>query len=177
MSAQKRHWLHTVHWGHLGYDDPGTLEEFMKAMNEWIENLTKATTLRYLCGQVEKCPDTGRLHGQMYTEWKKSLRFGELLKIAPSDLEYRKGTRTEARDYVTSAVWKGKDKGKVADLPAYGEWRPDSEASGKKTTQKEQAIHYILEGLTPQEISWKDPLVYFTHHYAIHRLWEARNGV
>lgn len=177
MSEQKRHWLHTVHSGHLELDPKHTLQEFIDAMNGWFENLTKDTRLRFLCGQVEQCPETGTYHGQMYSEWKKSLRFAELIKVAPSHAEYRKGTRTEARDYCSSSIFNGKEKGKVADLPAHGEWRPDSEASGKKPTQKERAIHYILEGLTPQEISWKDPLVYFTHHYAIHRLWEARNGV
>lgn len=176
MAEQKRHWLHTVHSGHLGLELGHTLQEFIDGMNGWVENLIQDTRLRYLCGQVEKCPETGTFHGQMYTEWKKSLRFAELIKVAPSHAEYRKGTRTEARDYCTSSVYGGKEKGKLADLPAFGEWRPDAEASTKRVTQKEQAIHYILEGLTPTDIALKDPLVYFTHHYAINRLWEARGN-
>ena len=177
MADQKRHWLHTVHAGHLGLKDGIELQEFIDGMNHWCSNLMLDTRLRYMCGQVEKCPETGTLHGQMYTEWTKSLRLSELIKVAPSHAEYRKGTRTDARNYCTSTIYNGEDKGKLADLPAFGEWREDTEGKTRKDTQKELAIHYVVnEGLTPNEIARKDPLVYFTYHYAIERLYNARSS-
>lgn len=174
MAEQKRHWLHTVHAGHLGLEDGHSLQEFIDGMNAWCSKLRDDTRLRYMCGQVEECPDTGTLHGQMYTEWNKSLRLSELIKAAPSHAEYRKGTRTDAKDYCTLSVYDGKDKGKIADLPAFGEWREDTEGRTKRESQKELAIHYLVnEGLTPNQIAAKDPLVYFTYHYAIEKLYAA----
>lgn len=174
MAEQKRHWLHTVYAGHIGVESD-RLMEFIEGMNRWIEKISQDSRIRYICGQVEKCPTTGRLHGQMYSEWKVSFRKVELIKIAPSNVEAREGTRTDAKNYCTLAVYKGKDKGQMASLPAFGEWREDSEGATNKSTQKELALHYIVnEGLTPQEISHVDPLVYFTHSHAINRLYEAR---
>ena len=174
MAEQKRHWMHTVYAGHIGVEDD-SLISFIEGMNRWILKISEDSRIRYICGQVEKCPTTMRLHGQMYSEWKTSFRIAEIIKIAPSNVEAREGTRTDARDYCTLAVYKGKEKGQMASLPAFGEWREDSEGATNKSTQKELAIHYIVnEGMTPEEISHHDPLVYFTHSHAIGRLYEAR---
>lgn len=144
-------------------------------MNGWVKAIADDSRNRYVCGQVEKCPTTDRLHGQMYTEWKQSLRLSELVKAAPSHAEARKGTRTDAKNYATLSVYKGKDKGQMASLPAFGEWRVDKEGE-TEMTQKERAIHYIVEdGLTPTEIAFRYPLVYFTHSHNIQRLYNARN--
>lgn len=59
-------------------------------------------TVKYACYQVEKAPDTGKLHVQGYLELKESWRYSrikELFGRKDIHLEARRGSRDEARDY------------------------------------------------------------------------------
>lgn len=60
------------------------------------------TTVKYACYQIERSPETQKLHIQGYLELSKPSRMGpvkEILKNSKAHLEPRKGTREQARDY------------------------------------------------------------------------------
>ncbi len=180
MAGQKRHFVSTVHAGHLKLPDDTVEERFIEAMEEYVGAMGSDPDLRYLCGQVEKCPESGRLHGQLYSEWKKSFRNKELASRWPAHYSFLKQkceNRTGGRDYCTSATWDGKDKGQVKVLPAFGEWRPEKKVQVDPRTLKVKAIHYLIEeGLSPQEIAFRDPEVYFAHGAKIVHLYNALQG-
>ena len=165
---QRRHWCHTIHFAHLGVVD-GDEQAFHQAFGElWVE-LEKDTRLRYAGGQIERGKN-GRLHAQVYTEWKASLRMNQVRKAVPSHAEPREGTRSQARDYVR------KSEGRECAMPDLGEWRAErgDDTFGKQEGPKQRALRLITEvGLNPWEIAVEDPDAYFTFSTAIHRLWEA----
>ena len=94
---QRRHWLCTVFAGHVENE---ALENF----DEWWSQLCDLPGLRYAVGQVEKSPSTGKLHIQGYTEWTSSLRPSELATRLQAHWEFRRGSRSEARDYCRLAT-------------------------------------------------------------------------
>jgi hypothetical protein len=168
MAAQKRHWISTVHFTHLGVVD-GEEEAFGEALAKVWDGLNADTRLRYATGQLER-GEGGRLHAQIYTEWKVSMRRSQVAKVLPSHLEPVRGTRTQAREYCR------KSEGRVLTLPELGEWRPERGDSsfGTKDGPKARAIALITEkGMHPIEIAQHDPEAYFTFSTAIHRLYEA----
>lgn len=165
---QRRHWIHTIHFRHLGVVD-GDEEAFHKAFGElWIE-LEKDTRLRYAGGQIER-GEEGRLHAQVYTEWKESLRIKQVTKAVPSHVEPREGTRTQARDYCR------KSEGRECAMPDLGQWRAErgNDTFGNNDGPKKRALRLVTErGLDPIQIAVEDPEAYFTFSTAIHRLYEA----
>ena len=163
MSGQYRHWVHTVQCGHL---DTENEEVFTAAVLQLWEMLEGNANLRYATGQLER-GEGGKLHAQIYTEWKKAYRVGEVTKWLPSHAERRTGSRNQARLYVTKA------EGREMALAPIGEWRPDRE-SGGTVRPKARALQYIIkDGLTPKEIAVMDPECYFTHYRAIQELYRA----
>ena len=86
MTGQYRHWMVTVHAGHVDIntddyeaDEDGGAErlatDLISAYNAHWEVLREHDDLRYAIGQVETT-SSGRLHIQAYTEWKRSFRWG-----------------------------------------------------------------------------------------------------
>lgn len=64
--------------------------------------LPSPPTIKYLVAQLERCPDTQRIHWQGYVELPKTMRIGavkELFGDSTMHLEKRRGTREEARAY------------------------------------------------------------------------------
>lgn len=58
--------------------------------------------VRYVVYQLEKCPDTGRMHYQGYMETKKGKRLAGMKKLpglGGAHFSVRRGTRKQARDY------------------------------------------------------------------------------
>lgn len=185
MAGQKRHFVSTVYAGHLCDGSAKQMEsmmeqsQFIEAMNAYCMSMNNDEMLRYRAGQVELCPKTGRLHGQLYTEWRRSFRFKELASRWPGDYTVAKdtksATRTGGRDYCTSSG-KWIDKPMIHSLPAFGEWRPEK-VSEVKQTQKEIAIYCLIqEGMNPRDIAEAHPEVFFTHGSKIRSLWNALNG-
>ena len=154
-NEQKRHWVSTVWPGHIGFDrwDDLSLELFLDDEAELIDayeacwrDLADAPGLKYGIAQIERSPDTGQLHIQAYTEWAQSKRRSEVYKIFPSDLDWRRGHRTDARDYCRVKVYRGKDKGQVKRLPELGEWRTEKSPG---FSPKQRALSYLRDGLSP----------------------------
>ena len=175
MAGQKRHWVHTVHKGHIGNEDM-TDDTFAALVRVLFEGLAEDTRCRWFSGQFEICPDTDRYHAQCYSEWHSSLRMSEVIKAIPSHVEIREGTRTQARDYSL------KEETRVDELGSYGEWLPDAEETARLTGGKSSktlssiAVAAIVEeGMTPEQIALEHPKVYFQHYPRIHALFEARS--
>lgn len=161
---QKRHWMVTVFPGHVGLDELDDDKLVIDELQKYWQELKDAPGLRYAIGQIERAPQTGRLHIQAYTEWQRSLRVSEVNNRFSAHLEPRLGGRDDARDYCRKATWKGKDKGQVLRLPEFGKWRTVKPA---KVSPKQRALDYLRKGLSPADILRVDPDVYFTHYRAI----------
>ena len=144
-----------------GCSDEEIIEEYKIY---WSGTVQHAPNLLYAVAQVERSPETGHLHIQAYTEWRTSKRRNEVSKLVCGHLEYRKGTRQDARDYCRKAQWKGKDKGQVLRLPVFGEWR---EAKPQQISPKQRVLQLLKMGFAPAEILQRDPEGYFTHYRAI----------
>lgn len=176
MELQRRHWGMTVQYGHLKtpIDDCGIATEiqeeaFEYAIREWWQLLVVAPGLRYAVGQIERCETTGRLHGQIYTEWKSPTRGKTLAGRYPSSVKARWADRDVCRAYHK------KTETRVEILGEFGEWRPDK-VSGT-ATPKLRAIQYIVkDGLSAKDIAEIDPECYFTHHRSINELIAARQA-
>ena len=171
MSGQRRLFIHTVHKKHLG-DAEMSDETFVDTMGKVFGSLTEDQRLRYVVGQFEICPDSGRLHGQLYSEWRKSLRITDIVKVLPSHVEMKSknSNRTECKAYATKEASRAK-QGLIGE---FGEWRPE-EVKVVAPKQKEIALDMLVRlGLTPEEIALQAPEVYFTHYHAIQSLFNAR---
>ncbi len=167
-NPQKRHWMVTIWPNHLdleGCSDEEIIEEYKIY---WSSVVQYAPNLVYAVAQVERSPETGNLHIQAYTEWRTSKRRNEVSKLVCGHLEYRKGSREDARDYCRKAQWKGKDKGQVMKLPEFGEWRL---AKPQQISPKQRVLHLLKLGFAPEEILHKDPEGYFTHYRAIDHMY------
>ncbi|AMH87744.1 replication-associated protein [Pacific flying fox faeces associated circular DNA virus-1] len=60
--------------------------------------------LKYACYQIEKCPDTGRLHAQGYLHFKRSIKLGGLKKLPGFEAAHFEGAKADLqanRNYCT----------------------------------------------------------------------------
>lgn len=163
---QKRHWIGTINAGHMP-----------EGHAVWWDNLQKQPGLRFAACQLEESPKTGNVHLQVYTEWTTSLRLSELRNRASGHWEPRRGSRTEARDYCSHKFYHGEPKGRIDGPWEFGEWRKEGTVTDD-LTPKQRALHYMMvQGMTPQDIAFYYPDVYFTHHRAINELYEVTLGV
>ena len=147
----------------------------LESFDEWWEHLLQQPGLRYAIGQVEKAPDSGKLHIQCYTEWTVSLRLKEIAGRAQANWAFRRGSRSEARDYCRLTHYHGVSKGKVRDLPEHGEWRPEGTVS-EDMTPKQRALQFLANGMSPREIAQHYPDIFFTHHRAIIETFRISQG-
>jgi len=168
MNVQKRHWAITIYAGHIGLDDDFSDEEIIDAMRSHWESVNDLPGIRYAIAQIERCPSSQRLHIQGYLEFKDSKRKGTIYKMYPCHLEYRKGSRDDARDYCRKKIVKGKDKGQVCRLPEFGEWRKERTTG---ISPKQRAIEMLKKGFTPAQILQYDVDAYFTHYKAIESVY------
>ena len=183
-NPQKRHWMVTIWPNHVlanvHQDERWTEEDEIDLielyLEYWENDVRHAPGLVYAVGQIEESPETGQLHIQAYTEWQSSKRRSEISKIIAGHLEYRKGSREDARDYCSKKKWKGKDKGQVMKLPIVGKWR---KARKQQVSPKQRVLNLLRLGFAPEEILQKDPEGYFTHFRAIDHMYNqmVRAGI
>ena len=164
MNQQKRHWCSTVWPKHIGYEATDDEAELIDAFTAFWEELTEAPGLKYGIAQIERSPHTGSLHIQAYTEWSSSKRLGEVYKLLPSNLDFRRGSREVARDYCR------KTDTRVKVLPEIGKWRKEKSAA---ISPKQRALALLRQGLSPAEICAVDPECYFTHWRSIKAVYES----
>lgn len=78
---------------HDYYEHPSTLNKITTGKGAEIEPT-------FICGQEEKCPETGRWHRHVYIEFKNKVKFNTLKRKYPQiRIESRKGTAEQARHY------------------------------------------------------------------------------
>ena len=169
-NPQKRHWMVTIWPQHLDLEDCSDTEIIDAYYDYWDRHVRFAPNLLYAVAQIERSPETGNLHIQGYTEWKSSKRRNEVSKLITGHLEYRKGSREDARDYCRKKIWKGKDKGQVKKLPVIGEWR---QAKPQSISPKQRVLNLLRLGFAPEEIMVRDPEGYFTHYRAIDHMYNT----
>lgn len=94
--------------------------------------------IKYLTGQLEQCPETQRLHWQLYVEVDPQQRLSALQRVFPTcHVERRGGTQAEAIAYVT------KEETRVRPPVVYG--TPRVSHQGQRT-DLEDAIELLKAG-------------------------------
>ncbi len=105
--------------------------------------------MNYLCYQLERCPDTYRLHWQVYLELHKRHRVTGVKKIIgnKAHIELCKGQPSENRKYCSKD-----DTAMPNTFQEYGEITPDVEKQQGKRTDCTKIIDLIKQGKTDGEI-------------------------
>lgn len=134
--------------------------------------------IKYAVCQEEQPNGFGtRTHLQGYVEFSRSKRLTEVKKILGFNsihLEYRKGSRADARGYSSSKTWKGVDKGRIGGPFETGKWRNDFAGSvSERKTPTDTAVACLLKGMTPADIAAEHPRTFFTHSRKILDTYEA----
>ncbi len=176
MANQYRHWMVTVQPGHCGIDrmDPDGIYDGTRTIEDWDEytlgvveefrehwqRLSECNDIRYAIGQIE-VDSKGFYHIQAYTEWKVSLRIGEIAKRWSGHYEQRNGTRDQARDYCR------KKDTRIEELPTIGEWRVDPHDNHRESLRIRALRAITVDGMSPYDIARELPEVYFVHHSGI----------
>lgn len=101
-------------------------------------------SVRYAIGQLEKCPNTGRLHWQVYAELTKPCRISAVKGIfgRRAHIEFRKGSKHQAVEYCT------KEDTRVLGPYSFGET-----AKPGKRTDIESLHESLKSGKSIKEVS------------------------
>jgi len=168
---QRRHWMVTVQLSHMGCDEETSEGDVEASLREMWETACADPRVGYGCGQLERGGE-GRLHGQMYLEFSKSLRNTQVRKVLPGWATHMLTTRTNCRTYCRKAS--DDESERVARLPDFGEWNPERGYGVELLGPKQRCLQMLVkEGMTPEEIAKSDPEAYFTFHAAIKATWNA----
>lgn len=149
------------HWCFTSYED---------AWPAWIPD-----KMVYQVYQVEKCPDTGRIHIQGYVEFKRSVRLNsakKLLKLLKAHLEPRQGSRQQARDYCMKEESRLIHPDQEAGPWEYGEW---SEGETKRSDLL-TAIQSIQEGKPWKDLVAENPAVAIRYYKNLFSVWNIFNS-
>lgn len=164
---QKRHWIGTIHHGHLsdGEYDAAEAEKLFEILLDDIHE-GNIVGLTFAQGQME-ITSNERLHLQLYCEFKTSLREKEVENRIPGRWDFRVGDKNSVIKYMT------KTPSKVGMEFKWGTMKLDKVAPENRP--KTRALMYLIQdGLTPAEIAILDPECYFTHYAAINALFNMR---
>lgn len=120
-------------------------------LDQWISD----GNIVFGCGQLERAPETGTPHLQMYVVTKEnpSNKNGFGVKWmkenihSTAHLDKREGTHEEARDYCTLPEYKGKPKEVLAGPWTVGEWSDTAGPSkgGKVNGSKILAVKKLID--------------------------------
>lgn len=99
--------------------------------------------MQYLVYQVEKCPTTGKLHLQMYVQYKNPTAFSSVQKDFPgAHIELAKGTPDDNRRYCTKDETRVDGPWELGEMKTQGK-RNDLDAA--VATLKEHGIKRVAE--------------------------------
>lgn len=127
----------------LFIDEPA--EEYSEST--LLGRLQEDSRVKYCIWQLERCPESGRLHLQGYIELSRALRLGGIKQILGTTvhIEPRRGNRNQARDYCR------KEESRIAGPFEYGNFG-EANQQGKRSDLL--AIRERLEeGATELEIA------------------------
>jgi len=131
MSQGHRRWVYTVY----NADNPTDTSDF-------TSKLRGSTSFRGLCHQLEKCPETDRIHLQGYAEWEKPQRLSALKKLSGrAHWEPAKGTREQCIAYCNKV--QTRHSGNICD----------TSLQGRATQGKRNDLLEFTLGITRGEIT------------------------
>jgi len=130
---------------------------------EHFEVKLDAKFVRYAIWQQEETPITHKLHWQGYIEFFDSIRMGQVKQaIGECHLEFRKGSRTEAREYCRKAATA------VANTQhEFGTWRED-------VSRKRNLNEMLLTDMTLDTLIETEPATYVRCYRGLERLYQYR---
>lgn len=145
-----RAWLLTIY-----YVETVPIDEAKAAsLFDWSANQKR--TLRFGVGQLERCPDTDRIHLQSYWQLRCPVRFtglAALLGLLAGDYHADKPvTSDEARDYCQ------KEDTRIA-----GPWQAGVYVTQGKSADLATAVAQVVSGAPLRAIATDDPLVVVRH--------------
>lgn len=129
----------------------------------WVRRVELCTgdggPLRFACGQLERCPNTGRLHGQVFVQWRqqqRGTRLGTATRLISRDFhwELRRGSVAEARAYCT------KEETRVSGPFEFG----DPSGGQGTRTDLSTATGLISGGASLKRVAEECPTVYAKFH-------------
>ena len=144
--AQSKNWIATLQSNeaageHLAWVCPGV----SCPVGKWLDD----PRLLFVACQVEKAPETGKIHLHAYCQFKQNMRLTALKKINDKcDWEIRKGTHEQAKQYCT------KDESRVNGPWLLGEEQVPKQ--GKRTDWAEVSTK-ISQGCTKKQILQDHP--------------------
>lgn len=98
-----RGWFYTIYY--LPNKSDGNPRTTTLDFQDWFDGFEACGgAVQYACGQVERCPRTGRLHLQLWVEFSQPVRFSRLARLRGLEPGYgyaepRRGTPEEATAY------------------------------------------------------------------------------
>eukprot|EP00455_Lapot_gusevi_P028517 TRINITY_DN3045_c0_g1_i2.p2 TRINITY_DN3045_c0_g1~~TRINITY_DN3045_c0_g1_i2.p2 ORF type:complete len:178 (-),score=40.42 TRINITY_DN3045_c0_g1_i2:502-1035(-) len=124
-----------AHWVLTAYE----LENFQHAVNHLVEQ--KQEPWRFLRYQLEKCPDTGRMHYQDYVWWKRDTRFQAIKKKFNDESLSCHAVRPKNGDTLDVAIAKARNYVKKEESRVDGPWEygMEDKKSGDRTDLKRAA--------------------------------------
>lgn len=142
-----------------------TCHEGYNTIEESARSLVELGRLRYLCGQLERCPTTGKEHFQGYLQLRRSATLGSVRKMfaergSKFHLEPRLGTHEQAVAYCTKEETR-------AGIPIY----IGIPCKGQGTrTDLEEATDLLLQGTKVRDVALEHPTAFVKYHRGFERL-------
>lgn len=124
---------------------------------------TEHKQFKYLVGQIERCPSTGRPHRQMYLEMENPISLGAVKKLIgdqSAHCEPRQGTQEGARNYCMKADTR------LLGPFEYGTWKPSEKG---KRSDLEVVATMVKEGKSAKEICIAETGTYIRYHRGIEK--------
>lgn len=173
--SQSKYWCFTVNspkciWGpelRLGFEI-ASLADW-----EWEEDPARWAGVDYAVWQLERAPETGRLHLQGYLELTNRgylTKVKKLRGLEGAHLEARRGSPKEAKEYCR------KPESRVAGPWETGVWVEEAHRKDQKTKATEQLVARVRAGASDPELWEEFPSLMLIHNRSVVRAREAFGG-
>lgn len=171
MKGQTKYYCWTLHEPKMVWEEISA--QFMEEW-EWEEDPKRWPDVQYCVYQLERAPETGRLHLQGYIEFKNRKKFTTVKNMIPAlagaHFEARKGTCDEARTYCM------KEDSRVAGPWESGVWEPEKQRKDQKTKATELLVRRTREGASDAELWEEFPSLMLIHSRKVVEVREVFNG-
>lgn len=151
----------TANWCFTLYVNPHL---FSTNLNAFLG--TKRDKIRYICGQVEQCPNTGQYHFQGYLQLFKRARLATVKRILEDNTVHLEAQKARSSD--TARDYTRKEESRFSDWVEAGEYIPTGVGKGKRNDVTDfkdaikdgKTIRELID-IFPNEIA-KFPRLYHT---------------
>lgn len=131
--------------------------------------------LKYGIAQIEKCPNTERLHIQGYVEFTNATRMSTLITALPGiHLEERRGSRDQARTYCM------KEETRAGPMVEFGDYGTSSPGSRTDLSELRDVIksgkseQFIFENYTSSYLRYQRSICRAMNFYLPKRNWTTQ---